>query len=231
MKALQPPNATMRNRGMRACYLGVTELFDSEHHAQRGREARSVNNRAKNRKSVPHFNAMGNDSWTSTATRGVVRAATRLDAGAIAGIYNHYIEHSISTFELLPVTRRAMAARIDAVVGHPLPWLVLEQDQRVVGYAYAAPWKERPAYRRSVESTVYVDHRCTGRRVGQQLYQVLLADLRTRGAHAVLGGIALPNPASIALHERFGFTKVAHLAQVGWKHDRWVDVGYWQLLL
>ena len=79
--------------------------------------------------------------------------------------------------------------------------------------------------------TVYVEPRCTGRGIGSKLYEKLLAALREINFHAVIGGIALPNPASIALHERLGFRKVAHFEQVGWKFGRWIDVGYWQLLL
>lgn len=81
------------------------------------------------------------------------------------------------------------------------------------------------------EVTVYLDPKSTSRGVGSRIYQALLTDLRQRSFHAVIGGIALPNEASIALHERLGFRKVAHFEQVGWKFGRWIDVAYWQLLL
>ncbi len=101
----------------------------------------------------------------------------------------------------------------------------------VVGWAYATAWKARSAYRFSVETTVYVAASHQGRGIGAALYGALLGDLRGRELHSAVGGIALPNPASVALHEKLGFKKIAHFAEVGRKFDRWVDVGYWQLIL
>ncbi|MGH8166642.1 MAG: GNAT family N-acetyltransferase, partial [Woeseiaceae bacterium] len=97
--------------------------------------------------------------------------------------------------------------------------------------AYASRWHGRCAYRFSVESTVYLDPDRTGRGVGKRLYAALIDAIRDLSMRAVIGGIALPNEPSIRLHERLGFRKVAHFEQVGFKHDRWIDVGYWQLLL
>ena len=113
----------------------------------------------------------------------------------------------------------------------PLPWLVAEQTDQVIGYAYASKWKERCAYRYSVESTVYLDPSFTGQGIGTKLYEALLAILQRNSIHIVIGGIALPNPASVALHERLGFNKVAHFKEVGYKFNRWVDVGYWEASL
>jgi phosphinothricin acetyltransferase len=92
-------------------------------------------------------------------------------------------------------------------------------------------WKERSAYRFSVESTVYIAEGRIRRGIGAALYRELLPELRRRGAHYVIGGIALPNDASVALHEKLGFTKIGQFVEVGFKHGRWVDVGYWALLL
>ena len=152
-------------------------------------------------------------------------------ASAIATIYNHYIVSTTVTFETERVTAADMHARIEETQSSSLPWLVAEEGDRVLGYAYASKWKGRCAYRYSVESTVYLDAACIGRGIGKALYSTLIADLRERGMHAVIGGVALPNAASIALHEALGFRKVAHFEQVGFKQDRWIDVGYWQLLL
>lgn len=105
------------------------------------------------------------------------------------------------------------------------------RDGDVIGYAYASKWKGRCAYRFAVETSVYVDSSARGAGVGTVLYEALFAALRGRGIHAAIGGIALPNEASIALHERFGMKKVAHFEQVGFKFGRWIDVGYWQRLL
>jgi phosphinothricin acetyltransferase len=152
------------------------------------------------------------------------------DATAIAEIYNHYVRETVVTFEETPVAASDMAQRI-ADVGAPYPWLVSDDGGAVVGWAYATPWKTRSAYRFSVETTVYVARSHHGRGIGGALYRALIDDLRARNVHSVVGGIALPNPASVALHEKLGFRKIAHFAEVGRKLDRWVDVGYWQLLL
>jgi L-amino acid N-acyltransferase YncA len=161
----------------------------------------------------------------------VVRSAGEDDAEAIARIYNFYVANTVVTFEEEAVSAEAMAVRIANARGPGLPWLVAEQDHDLVGYACARPWKERSAYRYSVETTIYLKHGCEGRGVGKTLYAALLPLLRAAGVHVVIGGVALPNAASIALHEKLGFEKVAQFREVGFKHDRWVDVAYWQLIL
>ena len=160
----------------------------------------------------------------------MIRPATTADAAAICAIYNHYVLQTTITFEESPVTPEDMESRIYETLAS-LPWLVWEHDGTAQGFAYASKWKGRCAYRHSAEVTVYLDPMSVGQRIGSRLYEALLADLRQRNFHAVIGGIALPNTASIALHERLGFRKVAHFEQVGWKFGRWIDVGYWQLLL
>ena len=162
----------------------------------------------------------------------MIRPANDKDAAALARIYNHYIVNSRATFEVDEVTDAEMARRIGAVAGQALPWLIAEDDAgSVLGYAYATRWKERAAYRHSVESTVYVDYTAQGRGWGAQLYAALFEALAALPIHAVMGGITLPNPASVALHERMGMKKVAHFEQVGNKFGQWVDVGYWQRIL
>ncbi|BCT93315.1 N-acetyltransferase [Lysobacter helvus] len=160
-----------------------------------------------------------------------LRDATRTDAPALATIYNHYIASTCVTFETAPVSADDMAARIADTQALPLPWLVAEGEGGVVGYAYATRWRARHAYRFAAESTVYLAPEQMGRGLGTALYTALVHRLRAHSLHTVIGGIALPNAASIALHERLGFRKVAHFEQVGFKHDRWIDVGYWQLQL
>lgn len=159
-----------------------------------------------------------------------IRPGLRSDAARICEIYNHYVRETVITFEEEPVAEREMAERIRAVSAR-WPWLVAEEEQVVVGFAYANGWKTRAAYRFAVESTVYIAPEATRRGTGTQLYRALIAAVRERGAHCVIGGIALPNPASVALHERLGFRKIAHFGEVGWKLGRWVDVGYWELIL
>jgi phosphinothricin acetyltransferase len=112
-----------------------------------------------------------------------------------------------------------------------LPWLVWVEDQVVQGFAHASKWKGRCAYRYSVETTAYLADGSTGRGIGTRLYEALFTALRQSKMHVVMGGIALPNDTSIAMHEKLGFQKVAHFREVGWKFGKWIDVGYWQLFL
>jgi len=160
-----------------------------------------------------------------------IRPATSLDAARICAIYNHYVTTTTVSFEEDPVGEPEMARRIADVAAAGLPWLVLEVDGELAGYAYATKWRVRPAYRYSVESSVYLDRAFSGRGFGRRLYGALLDRLRASGLHLVIGGIALPNDASAGLHEALGFRKVAHFSEVGQKFGRWLDVGYWELRL
>ena len=160
----------------------------------------------------------------------MIRSVTKDDAAQICGVYNHYVLETAVTFEEAAVTPEEMTRRIAEILPK-LPWLVWEEDGSVLGYCYAKPWRPRSAYRYSVETTMYVRVDSLGRGIGSALYRQLLADLFGRGLHAVIGGILVPNEASVALHEKLGFKKVAHLREVGWKFGRWRDVGYWELIL
>ena len=157
-----------------------------------------------------------------------IRTVTPGDAQALASIYNHYVRETIVTFEEEPVSPETFSQRIKDVLRSSLPWLVAMEEENAVGYAYATPWKPRSGYRFSVEVTVYVADGHAGRGIGSALYTELFSVLKARGVHAAIGGIALPNDASVALHEKFGMRKVAHFEQVGFKFDRWIDVGYWE---
>ncbi len=161
----------------------------------------------------------------------MIRPATIADAAAITGIYNHYVLNTIVTFEEETVPVSDLVWRIEEVAAARLPWLVTVEDGRILGYAYANKWKSRCAYRYSVESTVYLDKEATGRGLGTALYKSLIVDLKKRGLHGAIGGVALPNEASVALHEKLGFRKIGQFREVGWKFDQWIDVGYWELIL
>ncbi len=161
----------------------------------------------------------------------MIRGAVAADAEAISSIYNHYVRETIVTFEEQPVSASEMAGRLAEVAAASLPWLVAERDGSIVGYARATKWKGRSAYRFSVETTIYLAPHCVGKRIGTGLYQYLLDQLKDRGLHTAIGGVALPNPTSVALHEKFGFRKVAHFGEVGFKFGKWIDVAYWQLSL
>lgn len=157
-----------------------------------------------------------------------IRSLTQDDASQVCEIYNWYVAETVASFEEEPVSLSQMRSRISEGLGE-FPWLGAEEEGRLIAYAYAARWRPRSAYRFSVESTIYVRHGCTGRGIGSDLYGRLIAELRAQGFRTAIGTIALPNDASVALHEKLGFRKSGMLARMGWKQDRWVDVGYWHL--
>lgn len=165
--------------------------------------------------------------------------ALSADGAALATIYNQYIRDTVITFEIDEVSGRDMAARVAKIRKAGLPWLVAKDNDTVLGYAYAGSFRERAAYDHTLETSIYLDPDTRARGVGTALFAELLArlgDLTTDDSihapvHALLGVIALPNDASVALHERFGMRHVGTTKQVGWKFDRWIDVGYWQLEL
>jgi L-amino acid N-acyltransferase YncA len=108
---------------------------------------------------------------------------------------------------------------------------VFESDGGVIGYAYASEWNSRSAYKRSAEITVYLTNGETQRGLGTLLYTELIKQLKSMGCHAIIGGISLPNESSIRLHEKLGLEKVAHFKEVGCKFEKWIDVGYWELVI
>jgi phosphinothricin acetyltransferase len=160
----------------------------------------------------------------------VIRAARESDAAALAGIYNPYVIDTTITFEESAVDSSEMAARVNETNVSGLPFLMADIEGSAAGFAYASKWKGRCAYRHTVETTVYVDRKHWQRGIGKTLYTRLLELLQGEGFHAAIGGIALPNEPSVALHERLGFAKVAQFREVGFKFDRWIDVGYWERL-
>ena len=157
-----------------------------------------------------------------------IRDATSTDADTIRTIYNYYINNTVISFEESPLTIEEMQKRIASVQSANLPWLVYIDNQAVTGYAYASKWHQRSAYRHTVECSVYLKHDIIGNGIGSSLYTELLKRLQVLKYHAVIGGIALPNVASVALHEKFGFEKVAHYKETGYKFGQWLDVGYWE---
>lgn len=152
------------------------------------------------------------------------------DCQAIAEIYNHYVQTSVITFEEQAVSDEAMAQRIADVQSYNLPWVIYERNGVLLGYAYATRWKPRSAYRYSVEITVYTAPGASGSGIGSILYAELFARMKACGVHAAVGGIALPNAASIALHEKFGMKKIGEFHEIGFKQGQWLNVGYWQIV-
>lgn len=152
------------------------------------------------------------------------------DAAACAAIYAPHVEGSAVSFEEQAPSAEELAARIERVAATHA-WLVAEQEGRVIGYAYATAYNERPAYRWSAGVSVYVDAEFRGRGVGRVLYEALFERLRERGFRMACAGITLPNEASVALHEGLGFEQVGLNRHIGWKHGAWRDVAWYQLQL
>jgi len=159
----------------------------------------------------------------------IIRAAIASDMDAVALIYSHHVNHGTGTFETEPPDREEIARRWGEVAARSLPWLVAEDSGEVVGYAYAAPYRARPAYRHTVEDSVYVRIDRIGTGLGKQLLPALITATRACGMHqmiAVIGDSA--NRASINLHRRFGFQDAGVLKDVGFKFGRWLDTVFLQ---
>jgi L-amino acid N-acyltransferase YncA len=153
-----------------------------------------------------------------------VRPAAVGDLETITGIFAGYVEESVATFEEVPPNVARWRRRLDDLAARPLPFLVAEVGGEVVGYAYASPWRPKPAYRYTVEDTVYVAPEWTGRGLGRLLLDELLAACAQAGVRQIIAVIAdTGDPASGALHYACGFVEAGRLKAVGHKHDRWVD--------
>jgi phosphinothricin acetyltransferase len=160
----------------------------------------------------------------------VIRHGTVEDLAGICAIYNHYVEHTVVTFDVLPWEIQERTAWMEKfTVDGRFQIFVAERGGRIIGYAYSGSFRERPAYDITVESTVYLAPGEERQGLGRRLYGTLLPRLRVLGVRNVIGGVTLPNPGSVALHESFGFRHVGTMPKVGKKHDRYWDVGWWQL--
>ena len=157
----------------------------------------------------------------------MIREAKASDARSIASIYNQYILNSAVTFEEKEVDSKTIVDRIGT--NNKYKWWVFERDEILMGYAYSTKWKTRSAYRYTVESSVYVAQKHKQKGIGKALYLKLIKSLKRNGFKRILAGISLPNDESIIFHEKLGFEKVGQLEAVGYKFNRWIDVGYWEL--
>jgi L-amino acid N-acyltransferase YncA len=158
----------------------------------------------------------------------MIRKFELKDTPQIAEIYNYYVLNSIITFDRIPFSIEEYTIKIKDIFSN-FPCIIFEENNEILGYAYANYWRTKPSYNQTVESTVYVKHGIHGKKIGSQLYTELLKQLRELDFHAIIGSISLPNDQSIQFHEKFGFEKVAHFKEVGKKFGKWIDVGFWQL--
>lgn len=160
-----------------------------------------------------------------------IRIATAGDAAQISEIYRYYVEQTVISFETVAPDVYEMQERIERLVRDGFPYIVAEQEGRIVGYAYAHLWKERAAYKQTWETTVYVDREYSSAGIGHRLMKMLIQDARTRGCHALIACITAENTRSRHFHEQLGFRLVSEFHQVGFKHDRYLDVTDYELLL
>jgi L-amino acid N-acyltransferase YncA len=159
-----------------------------------------------------------------------IRAATAPDVAGIAAVYDEEVRTGISTFDLEPPPAAYWSRRLasEEAGDH---FLVADDDGAVVGYAYSGPYRPRPGYRFTRETSVYLDPQARGRGLGRRLYDELLPRVRADGMHALLALVALPNPASVALHESCDFQHLGTMREVGQKFGRWIDTAWYQRVL
>ena len=160
----------------------------------------------------------------------MIRQVELQDAKAITNIYNEYVLQSVATFDTEPVLEEEMRTRI-AEISSRFPYFVYEENQEITGYCYAHTWKEKAAYKYTLETTVYLSPRYKGKGIGRQLMERLIEECRAGGYHALIACITEGNEASYSLHEKLGFRKVSHFEKVGLKFGRWLDVVDYELII
>lgn len=160
----------------------------------------------------------------------MIRPVKPGDALSIVNIYNYYIKNTVISFEEIPLSVKDMEERILKISAR-YPWLVWEESGDLTGYVYVNTWKEKSAYRYAAELSIYIKQGFQGKGMGRELLNRLLGEIRKTNLHVLVAGITLPNEASVALHEKFGFKKAACFSEIGFKSGQWLDVGYWELIL
>lgn len=159
------------------------------------------------------------------------RDAEEADLEAVNRIHSHYVRETVVTFDVESLGVSSWRDRWQAAREGDHPWLVLEEEGEVLGFAISGPFRPKASYRPTIETTVYLDQAAAGRGAGRSLYSALLTESARRGFHLAVAGVTLPNEASVRLHEGLGFSKVGTFTEVGHKFGEWHDVGWWQLVL
>ncbi|TYA71449.1 GNAT family N-acetyltransferase [Seonamhaeicola marinus] len=160
----------------------------------------------------------------------MIRAFQEKDIQELLDIYNYYVLNSVATFDDVALSFETFSDKVTRI-NSEFPFLVYEDEGKLSGFAYGSKFRPKPAYKNTVELTVYVANNAHGKGIGTKLYEELIAELKTQNYHIALGALTLPNTASEKLHEKLGFKKVAHLSEVGLKFGKWQDVGMYQLKL
>lgn len=159
-----------------------------------------------------------------------IRQVENKDIEKITNIYNWYILNTIITFELVAIAPQEMAQRVQEKLKRH-NWLVGEVDQDIVGYAYYGAFRPRPAYNHTIEATIYLAQDQTGKGFGKALYSELIHSAKAQNFREIMGVIALPNAGSVKLHQSCGFEEAGVLKRAGYKFEKYIDVGIWQLSL
>lgn len=153
------------------------------------------------------------------------------DAKEIVDIYNHYILNTNVTFEVEALASGEMAKRIEKKIKDN-PWIVYEEDNKILGYAYVGEFRERIAYKFTKEVTIYLDKSVVRRGIGTKLMEALIERCKIEyDIHTLISVVTVPNPSSISIHKKFGFERVGYFKEVGFKDNKWLDVEYLQLMI
>ncbi len=157
----------------------------------------------------------------------LIREVKEEDAQAMATLYNYYVTHTDLTFETEEITADIMLGRVKACL-KKYNWLVMEEANTIIGFAYYKKFRLNTAYNHTVETAVYLNHTKTGKGYGKKLYQKMIDDAKKNGFKELISGVLLPNEESVKLHETLGFHKAAHFEKVGTKNGKYIDVAFWQ---
>jgi len=160
----------------------------------------------------------------------MIRFVEPKDAAEICGIYNFYVVNTVISFEEQAVSVSEMEKRIRDITAK-YPWLVIEENGKILGYGYINEYRSRCAYRYTAEITIYLKNGEEGKGLGTELMRRIIEETRNRDIHSLISAIAIPNERSVSIHEKFGFEKIGHFKEVGFKFNHWIDVGYWELVL
>lgn len=161
----------------------------------------------------------------------VIRMVEIKDAKAISEIYNYYIKKTTITFETKELSEKEMQARIEKILKSAYPFIVYEENNKILGYAYAGKWRERISYKKTLETSVYVDRNEKSKGIGKKLYSALIKECKKNGVHVLIGVLSYPNTESQRLHKNAGFEKTGHFREVANKFGKFIDVEFWSLML
>jgi len=161
----------------------------------------------------------------------MIRKVQLSDAENIVSIYNYYIENTTISFETVKIDANEEMRRIKKILDSNYPFIVYEEQNMLLGYAYLSKWRERKAYDYTLESSIYIHKDYQNKGLGKMLYKELVELGKAQGVHALIGGLSIPNLQSQKLHEKLGFNKVGIFKEVGYKFNEFIDVEFWQLII